>query len=176
LAERSTSLPKRALANFTLPSPMRHFASWGFVAHILEPSRGVFNAVRLTVHSHFRQVSRSLGVDRIKRFKAVITVKGKQHFLGYFKTSSEAAQAYDRASIKMRGSQARLNYSRSRYIKSNDELDVATDDVSFSIGETSSELAKNTIAPAAVALPSALVSSTGASLSPSNGVRCKDSR
>ena len=44
-----------------------------------------------------------------KKWKSVITVKGTQHFLGYFENEEEAAYAYDNNSIKMRGG-SKLNF------------------------------------------------------------------
>lgn len=42
-------------------------------------------------------------------WRGQITVKGKNHYLGYFKTPVEAAAAYDRAAIELHGEFAHLN-------------------------------------------------------------------
>lgn len=45
-----------------------------------------------------------------RKWKAVITYHGKQHFLGYFMSEMSAAKAYDKASHKRRGPTASLNF------------------------------------------------------------------
>lgn len=45
-----------------------------------------------------------------RKWKAVITYHGKQHFLGYFLSEMSAAKAYDKASHKRRGPTASLNF------------------------------------------------------------------
>lgn len=45
-----------------------------------------------------------------RKWKAVITYHGKQHFLGYFLNELSAARAYDKASHKRRGPTASLNF------------------------------------------------------------------
>jgi hypothetical protein len=49
------------------------------------------------------------------RFIARLCVNGKRHYLGYFHTTEEAAEAYDRAVIQMRGPDAYTNFPRSSY-------------------------------------------------------------
>jgi hypothetical protein len=46
-----------------------------------------------------------------KRFKAEITVNRKTTFIGYFFTAEEAARAYDRRALEIRGKNAALNFS-----------------------------------------------------------------
>jgi len=46
-----------------------------------------------------------------QKWKAVITVGRKQYFLGYFVNELEAARAYDKASLELRGPEAPTNFS-----------------------------------------------------------------
>ena len=45
-----------------------------------------------------------------QKWKAVITVGRKQYFLGYFVNEVEAARAYDKASLELRGPEAPTNF------------------------------------------------------------------
>jgi hypothetical protein len=45
-----------------------------------------------------------------QKWKAVITVGRKQYFLGYFSQEVEAARAYDKASLELRGPEAPTNF------------------------------------------------------------------
>jgi len=45
-----------------------------------------------------------------QKWKAVITVGRKQYFLGYFVQETEAARAYDKASLELRGPEAPTNF------------------------------------------------------------------
>ena len=45
-----------------------------------------------------------------QKWKAVITVGRKQYFLGYFVNEIEAARAYDKASLELRGPEAPTNF------------------------------------------------------------------
>ena len=56
-----------------------------------------------------------------KRYKAQINVDGKRDYLGLYKTSKEAALAYDRAVVKRRLSSSRLNFPNG--VPSEDEDD-----------------------------------------------------
>ena len=40
----------------------------------------------------------------------MITIDKKQHFLGYFMNETEAAIAYDKASLRLRGETAKVNF------------------------------------------------------------------
>jgi len=65
--------------------------------------------------SHWAKTSRYRGVSfnrKTNKFKAVITTKGKQTFLGYFESEVDAAKAYDAACIECRGASALLNFPR----------------------------------------------------------------
>jgi hypothetical protein len=63
--------------------------------------------------------SRFIGVFYEKRYHywvAKIEHKGKVIWLGSFKSEVEAAKAYDRAALKLRGEFARLNFPRENYV------------------------------------------------------------
>ena len=47
--------------------------------------------------------------ERLKKWRAQIQVNGKHYELGYYKTKVKAAQAYDKAAIKLHGKFARIN-------------------------------------------------------------------
>ena len=46
----------------------------------------------------------------LKKWKSALTVKGSRKFLGYFASESEAALAYDKASLKYRRGKGHLNF------------------------------------------------------------------
>jgi len=57
--------------------------------------------------SQFRGVSFN---SHSQKWKAVITVGRKQYFLGYYVHEEEAARAYDKASLELRGPEAPTNF------------------------------------------------------------------
>lgn len=78
----------------------------------------------VTATSKFRGVSFN---SQTKKWKAVITVKGSQRFLGYFPTELQAAQAYDDASKKYRGERAHVNFYDTKKIRASaDDSDMGT--------------------------------------------------
>lgn len=61
----------------------------------------------LNSSSQYRGVSFN---NHSQKWKAVITVGRKQYFLGYFVNENEAARAYDKASLELRGPEAPTNF------------------------------------------------------------------
>ena len=64
-------------------------------------------AAATNASSQFRGVSFN---SHSQKWKAVITVGRKQYFLGYFVQEVEAARAYDKASLELRGPEAPTNF------------------------------------------------------------------
>ncbi|WP_086480762.1 AP2/ERF family transcription factor [Oceanospirillum sanctuarii] len=78
------------------------------------PSNNTWSNLRLASHAqnmrNRKAVSGYKGVSAHRgNFRAVITAKGVRYNLGSFLTADLAAQAYDRAAIKLHGSFARVN-------------------------------------------------------------------
>lgn len=65
-----------------------------------------FNCLVRGNKTGYKGVSKAEGANR---WKAFITAYGKRHYLGCFKTSIDAAKAYNLAAKKYHGSFARLN-------------------------------------------------------------------
>ncbi|KAL6762405.1 hypothetical protein V8C86DRAFT_2517558, partial [Haematococcus lacustris] len=57
-----------------------------------------------------------------RRWQAAINSSGKYIYLGSYVQEDEAARAFDRAAIRLRGNRAKLNYSLSDYMDENGQL------------------------------------------------------
>eukprot|EP00955_Chlamydomonas_euryale_P050419 354548-Chlamydomonas_euryale.AAC.21 len=62
--------------------------------------------------SNFRGVS---WCEKVKKWRALLWDGQKQRFLGHFTADTDAARAYDRALLDLKGAEAKTNFPASDY-------------------------------------------------------------
>ncbi|KAG1669200.1 hypothetical protein FOA52_001451 [Chlamydomonas sp. UWO 241] len=62
--------------------------------------------------SNFRGVS---WCEKVRKWRALLWDGSKQRFLGHFALDSEAARAYDRALLELKGADAKTNFPAAEY-------------------------------------------------------------
>jgi hypothetical protein len=73
-----------------------------------KPTKGVTKSTNKPLSSRFRGVTWN---RKNKRWQASINIGGKYKYLGSFLSEDDAAVAFDRAAVELRGRKARVNFS-----------------------------------------------------------------
>jgi len=113
--------PQRARYYYSMAQMVCPVPSTYVVDHInrnrMDNRSSNLRAASHSLNAHNRRTVSSSGFRGVSfyrnMYRALITIKGQQIYLGKYKTAEDAARVYDAAAVRLLGSCASLNFERS---------------------------------------------------------------